>query len=282
MRGDDFRVSVVITSYNQQDYLVDALESVVGQTVRPHEIIVADDGSSDGSQALIRQYEQRFPGWVRPVFQSRNVGIPKNRNAALRMVTGDYVGILDGDDVFLPRKLELQMHALARRPDARAVYGNFLRVTADKTATLGARYARPQPEGDILAEVAALNYGICRTLVVAYDALKTAGFMDEHYTKFDGLWLTIKLATFCRFAYVHEPLVHKREHPGSDSRRNTTEEVLHDLSGIYREMQPLLAPLDGGTVTAISECWQHTMERLRRGPCGPATAPGRARPTGTS
>lgn len=261
MNRDDFRASIVITSYNNREYLIEAVESVMSQTLRPHEIIVADDASSDGSQATIRSYEARFPGWIRGVIQAQNVGIPRNRNAALRRVTGNYVGILDGDDLFVPEKLELQFQALGQHPGARAVYGNFLRVTADRAATLGPRYTVPQPEGSILAQVAMLNHGICRTLIVDYEALKVAGFMDERYTKFDGLWLTIKLAASCRFAYVHRPLVLKREHPGSDSRRNTTQELLHDLSGIYRDMQPLLAPLDQEALKAVRGCWEQAMAR---------------------
>jgi len=261
MNPDDFRASIVITSYNKREYLIEAVESVMSQTLRPHEIIIADDGSSDGSEATIRSYEARFPGWIRAVVHRRNVGIPRNRNAALRRVTGNYVGILDGDDLFVPEKLELQFEALRRHAGARAVYGNFLRVTADKATTLGARYTSPQAEGEVLAQVARLEYGICRTLIVEYEAIRAAGFMDERYTKFDGLWLTIKLAAFCRFAYVHRPLVLKREYPDSDSRRNTRQDLLHDLSGIYEDMQPLLSSLDDRMRQAINACWQTTLDR---------------------
>src|SRR2546430_8388262 len=88
------RVSVIITSYNQQKYLREAIESAIDQTVAAFEIIVADDHSTkDDSIETIRQYATRYPGLVRGIFQEKNVGIPKNRNGALRMVRGDYVAI---------------------------------------------------------------------------------------------------------------------------------------------------------------------------------------------
>ena len=84
------------------------------QTLPAYEIIVADDASTDGSQDTIRDYMRRYPDLVRGIFQPENVGIPKNRNTALRTVTGNYVGILDGDDTFVPHKLERQVEAHAQ------------------------------------------------------------------------------------------------------------------------------------------------------------------------
>ena len=81
------QVSLIITSYNQQEYLREAIESAIDQTVAAFEIIVADDHSTkDGSIETIREYAARYPGLVRGLFQEKNVGIPKNRNSALRMV----------------------------------------------------------------------------------------------------------------------------------------------------------------------------------------------------
>src|SRR5438270_12283986 len=96
------RVSVIITSYNEQEYLREAIESAIDQTVAAFEIIVADDRSTkDGSVETIREYAAKYPGWVRGLLQEDNAGIPTNRNSALRMVTGAYVATLDGDDRLL-------------------------------------------------------------------------------------------------------------------------------------------------------------------------------------
>src|SRR5438477_10195312 len=113
------QVSLIITSYNQQEYLREAIESAIDQTVAAFEIIVTDDHSTkDGSIETIREYAARYPGLVRGIFQEENVGIPKNRNSALGMVKGDHVTILDGDDRVLPRIIERQGAGRTATPQA--------------------------------------------------------------------------------------------------------------------------------------------------------------------
>ena len=140
------RVSLIITSYNQQGYLSEAIESAIDQTVAAFEIIVADDHSTmDGSIEAIREYEAQSPGLVRGLFQEKNVGIPKNRNSALQMVKGDYVAILDGDDRLLPRFIEQHAAALTASPQAHVSYSNRYdvnqlgerRPARSQSATLG-------------------------------------------------------------------------------------------------------------------------------------------------
>jgi glycosyltransferase involved in cell wall biosynthesis len=256
MQADDYRISIIITSYNKRDYLVEAVDSVIAQTLRPHEIIIADDGSSDGSPDTIREYMERHPGWIRGVLQEHNVGIPKNRNAALREVTGNYVGILDGDDLFLPAKLEKQVSALQASPGAKVVYSNFRRVQEDGSTEVELRFTEPQPQGEVLADVARMKFGLLRTLIADYDLVKAAGFMDERFTMYDGLLLSIQLAGMCPFAYIHEPLVNKRNHPGSDSVSNTTMDSLYEQFGIFRDIQPLLAGLDESTISSVNKRWK--------------------------
>ncbi len=258
MISDSFRPSIIITSYNKVDLLIESIDSVIAQTMRPHEIIIVDDGSTDGSWDVIHEYTERHPGWIKGLYQLNNVGIPANRNTALRTVTGNYVGILDGDDLFVPDKLEKQYRALCDLPNARAVYSNFRRIKSDGTF-LTLRWDRPQAEGDILEEVAMLNYGLLRTMLASYEAVKQVGYMDERYTKFDGFWLSIQLASFCRFAYVDEVLLEKKEYPESDSQQNTKAELLHDISGIYRDMQSVIARLGPAKVQAINLQWQKRM-----------------------
>lgn len=256
MSPDQFRVSIIITSCNHRAFLIEALDSVMNQTLRPYEIIIADDASTDGSQEAILSFAGQYPDWIKYCFQPNNVGIPKNRNAALQIVQGNYVGILDGDDTFVPDKLEKQFEALRRVSDAKAVYGNFCRVGSDGRTVLSERYSSPQAEGDILAEVARANFGILRTLVADYQMIKALGFMDERYPKFDGFWLTIKLAACCRFAYVNSPLMYKRIHPSSDSTNSASGSLLSDLTGIHRDMQSYISALGPSVVHDLNVHWK--------------------------
>lgn len=96
-------VSIIVTSYNIEDYLEECLDSIVGQTLRDVEIIVVDDGSSDSSPDIIRQFAERDSRIV-PVLLGQNSpgGVATAANAGLDRATGSYVGFADGDDVCEP------------------------------------------------------------------------------------------------------------------------------------------------------------------------------------
>ena len=98
-------LSVIVTSYNIEDYLGGCLDTVVNQTLRDMEIIVVDDGSNDGTPDVIRQYAEKDPR-IRPVYLPENTigGVSSAANAGLDVATGEYIGFADGDDY-----LELDM-----------------------------------------------------------------------------------------------------------------------------------------------------------------------------
>ena len=110
------KISVFITSYNQQRYLVEAVESVLNQTLKPFEIIIVDDSSKDGSQAIVEEYGREYPGLIRAFCHKQNLGVAKNKAFAQRQARGDWLSYLDGDDRFLPRKLEKEWEAIEKNP----------------------------------------------------------------------------------------------------------------------------------------------------------------------
>lgn len=95
--------SIVIASYNQQEYLPDAIESALDQTV-PCEVIVVNDGSTDNSLAVARSYEPRIK-----VISQVNKGLPSARNTGIMNATGDYILFLDADDILLDKCVETMM-----------------------------------------------------------------------------------------------------------------------------------------------------------------------------
>lgn len=262
MTPPDFRVSVVITSYNQKDYLIEALESVIHQTVRPHEIIVADDCSTDGSVSTIHDYMKQYPGWVKGVFQHRNSGIPVNRNAGLRHVTGTYVSILDGDDLFVSNKVEQEITALRQHPEAQCIYSNVQFINSIGQP-MGLRDQEDQPSGDIFSYVAPGRFGLPRSMVINHQLFKSIGFFDERFPKYDGFDLTLQLAARCQFIYLSEPLVDYRVHSTSDSTQLKAEAHLHDLEGIYQKLTPLLNRFSSDEQKSIHHAWAKRLFRWR-------------------
>jgi len=107
------RVSVIVPTFNRAALLPRALESLLAQTRRADEIIVVDDGSTDGTAAVL----ERFGDAIRYIREAENRGISHARNTGMRAATGDYLAFLDSDDAYAPRKLELQAAFLDAHPE---------------------------------------------------------------------------------------------------------------------------------------------------------------------
>ena len=136
-------VSVVIPVYNGERYLAEAIESALAQTHAPFEVIVVDDGSTDAGRRVAEGYAPR----VRVVSQPHG-GIGAARNRALEEVSGDYVAFLDADDVWEPRKSELQLAAIESDSRLDLVFGhveNFLSPELAETGADAFRHEGPVP-----------------------------------------------------------------------------------------------------------------------------------------
>lgn len=119
-------VSVIVPVYNAEAFVAAALESILGQTYHPLEVIVADDGSTDRSAEVVRAYGSRVrylpgaPSGGRP-------GVPRNRGAAA--AAGEILTFFDADDLMAPAKIEAQVSALREHPEAGAVVTNYRNVS---------------------------------------------------------------------------------------------------------------------------------------------------------
>src|SRR6267154_1483950 len=131
------RVSVVIPVYNGERYLADAIQSVLDQTYQKFEVIVVDDGSTDGSARVAK----RFGGAIRYVHQS-NGGVSKARNTGITLAQGTYLAFLDQDDLWLPDKLAVQVAYLDSHPEVGVVYCQC-EVKGDGWMRSGPYYAEP-------------------------------------------------------------------------------------------------------------------------------------------
>jgi len=105
-------ISCIVPVFNGERYLQESLDSILAQTYRPIEIIVIDDGSTDGTRAVVASYGDA----IRYLWQP-NAGPPRARNFGLSAAEGEFVAFLDADDLWLPDKLSLQIARFRERPD---------------------------------------------------------------------------------------------------------------------------------------------------------------------
>lgn len=126
-------VSVIIPTYNRAALLCEAIDTVLAQSYQNTEIIVIDDGSTDDTTAAVQKYGDRIRYTRRP-----NAGVNAARNLGLKQARGDYVALLDSDDLWAPYKLELQVALLRHFNDVGFTFSNFL------------IFKGPSPAADIL------------------------------------------------------------------------------------------------------------------------------------
>lgn len=115
------KVSIIIITYNQEEFIADTLESAVSQTYKNIEILVCDDGSTDSTPGIIEDFANRYPRIV-PRISAENQGITKNCNKGLFAATGEYICFLGGDDLFEQTKVEKQVEYFEEKPDLSICY----------------------------------------------------------------------------------------------------------------------------------------------------------------
>jgi glycosyltransferase involved in cell wall biosynthesis len=122
------RVSGIIIFLNAEQFIIEAIESVFAQTYVHWELLLVDDGSSDGSPAIAQQYAAQYPKKVRYLTHQghRNCGMSASRNLGISQARGEFVAFLDADDVWLPHKLAQQVAIFDAQPEAAMVYGRTL------------------------------------------------------------------------------------------------------------------------------------------------------------
>jgi glycosyltransferase involved in cell wall biosynthesis len=115
-------ISVIIPTYNVARFIAEAIESVLAQSRPPDEILVIDDCSTDGTPDVAKAIARSSGGRVRVFDMATNLGSAAARNYGLRAATGDYIALLDGDDLWLEPHLERVAGLLDRHPDAVLAY----------------------------------------------------------------------------------------------------------------------------------------------------------------
>ena len=128
-------ISVCIVTYNHHAYIADCLMSVLGQWGDFRlEIVVVDDAASDTTVAIVQAIAEQHPGIIRLFRHPQNLGPSQNLHFTIAQAQGDFIAHLDGDDFWLPGKLQAQLTFLQTHPDCPACYTNAMAVTHEKTA----------------------------------------------------------------------------------------------------------------------------------------------------
>lgn len=203
-------VSVIILSYNQSEYLLDAIESVINQTVDNWELIIIDNGSTDGSQELLRMYKKNAK--ISIVLHSENINITVRCNEGVSFAKGEFISFLFSDDYYLPEKLEKQLDCFSGLSTDYGVVHSpayAINVFTGKKKVFRCINA----SGYILKQLfARYHEGFINpiTPLVRKECFERYPFYSNLFTEGEGIYF--RVAMKYKFFYIDEPLAVMREH----------------------------------------------------------------------
>lgn len=202
------KVTVVMPAYNRERYIREAIDSVLAQSFADFELIVVDDGSSDGTAAVVGAI--RDPR-VRCV-QQEHRGISAAMNNGLRSARGAYVARLDSDDVWLPDLLETEVAVLDARPEIGAAYARGQGMESDGRLTLEVWGTAERIPGDSFCSMLCGDFTCNITVVARRECLERAGGFDETLTTNEDWDVWLRVSRHYPFAFTDRVLAHFRRH----------------------------------------------------------------------
>jgi glycosyltransferase involved in cell wall biosynthesis len=230
------KASAIIIFLNGEKFIGEAIESVLAQTLNPIELILVDDGSTDGATSIAKSYAAKHPGVVRYIDHPghENLGMSASRNAGMRAANSDYVAFLDADDVWLPGRLEAHVKLLDAHPDVSMIMGRTVLWSSWRKAPPGAppvhhRWEMTTELGlpaltPLNPPIVAIGFleahggnvpGVCALTIRLKDALAVGGFVETFRTLYEDQAFYYKMCLRYRVMATDDILDFYRQHPDS-------------------------------------------------------------------
>lgn len=211
-------ISVVIPNWNGAKTLGNVIKSCINQTLKPLEILICDDGSTDNSKEVVDQINNDLVKWI-PLSHSGTPAIP--RNNGIKISKGEWIAFCDSDDEWLPTKLEKQIKK-AYETKCKAICTNAIRKI--NGINIIGNMINYKKEKISFNDLLNSNSVVCSSSMIHKSVLeKVGGFSEaiEHGSYADFIcWLRITTQT--NFAFINEPLVIYDDHPQTSIRANET------------------------------------------------------------
>lgn len=221
----DNRVSCIVPCYNSEEYISNTISSLLHQTVRPAEIIIINDGSTDNTLEVIRGIEEQNKGIVKVLDLGVNKGVSSARNYGVENSVGEHILFVDSDDIAEPRLIERYQRRLgelngAGEDEYVLCYSAYIQIDEnDVEVSQIIQGIQVEPE-EVLGYQFYRNYILSASgVLVKRNAFIESGGFNEDFSYSEDWDLWLRLARLGGFAYVDEPLVRIRRHAANTSAK---------------------------------------------------------------
>ncbi len=251
-------LSVIVANYNNGRYLPECLGSILDQTCKDLEIVIYDDGSSDGSLAIIKSFEQRYPDIIKVIHDPINRGVAYARHQAILAARGEYLTTLDSDDFYYnPQKLgkELVLIQNIEKEEGKEIiaFSNVMLLKDDAPPCLWGNSENIR-QGMIACEILSRSCFIPRDFIMKREWYSQAGEYDLRFKIYEDWDLKIRLAFQHEFRYTGEVGTAYRRH-GRGLSASPFHEQSIALREVFEKNLPLAAAGEREAIRSSFEGW---------------------------
>jgi glycosyltransferase involved in cell wall biosynthesis len=245
------KVSVIMPAYNAASFIRDAVESAIRQTYPNIEIIVVDDGSTDATADVLREYGSR--GLIR-YFHQENSGCGSAKNTGFLHAAGEYIAYLDADDIWYETKVERQLACLKANPDAAIVFCDEYRIFEEGEPVKAP--PKLKPGEDAYEKLLTECYTTPSTIMLKREVIDSIGPYNVKMAYNEDWEFLLKAGLRYKIAYLPEYLLTRKLHPGSMTSRHYYNayyflEVCRSLKGLLdKRRESVLKEYN------VKRCWK--------------------------
>ena len=195
-------ISVVIPTYNRVELLKRSIDSVINQTIKPFEIIIVDDGSDDGTEAMVKKKYDSLK-----LIKQKNKGASAARNTGIKASSGEWICFLDSDDEWKNNKLEKQITFVANNSDYKFFHSNEIWIKNGKR--INQKKKHKKYGGDIFKKC----LDMCRispsSVLINKNIFEEIGFFNENLVVCEDYELWLRICNQYKVFFIDEPLIIK-------------------------------------------------------------------------
>lgn len=214
------KVSIVIPTYNREEYISETIESILNQTYNDFEVIVINDGSTDNTNKKL----ERFGSKIKLINQS-NSERAVSRNNGVKSTTGKYIAFVDSDDLWLENKLEKQVAVLDNSKDIILVYSQSFRINEKSKKTKAAKRQKEGFSGEVFEKLLLRNFIPSPTPVIRRDYFENTPGFQTRYIPYEDWEYWIRFSLLGKFYFLKEPLAYYRIHKQQSVKLTSAEKI---------------------------------------------------------